>query len=193
MNQKLVSFFARGLAKFGWDEQSWEGHSPAVYRTRQVDMRLQAQGVCDAFLGPSSLETQHIDADGWREAPGDTHWLKMLMGVLCARNLKSIYIIADRLSLNIDWSGFSILFFSLFPSNRHPLDPSYVSLIWPITAGYIIADWCDTMPIYLDICKHCGCGYTANLCNHNHKPWVLIDKAQRKLCQGKKISFKSHI
>lgn len=32
------------------------------------------------------------------------------MGILCARTLKSIYIIADRLSPNFDWSGFSIYF-----------------------------------------------------------------------------------
>lgn len=81
-------------------------------------------------------------------------WVKTLMGVLCARTLKSIYIIADRLSSNIDWSGFSILFFSLFPSNRHPLVLSYVSLIRPITAAYIIADRCDTVPVYLEIYLH---------------------------------------
>lgn len=76
------------------------------------------------------------------------------MGVLCARTLKSIYIIADRLSPSIDWSGFSILFFSLFPSNRHPLVLSYVSLIRPITAAYIIADWWDTMPVHLETHLH---------------------------------------
>ena len=87
--------------------------------------------------------------------------VKTLMGVLCARTLKSIYIIADRLSPNIDWSGFSILFFSLFPSNRHPLVPSYISLIRPITAAYITAECCDTMPVYLETRLRHGYGFSA--------------------------------
>ena len=71
------------------------------------------------------------------------------MGVLCARTLKSVYIIADRLSPNTDWSGFSILFFSLFPSNRHPLVLSYVSLIRPITAAYSTEDLCQFTYLHL--------------------------------------------
>lgn len=58
------------------------------------------------------------------------------MGTLCARTHNSVYIIADRLSSNIDWSGFSILFIfflSLFPSNSHPLVLSYISSTQPIT------------------------------------------------------------
>lgn len=57
------------------------------------------------------------------------------MGALCARTHKSVYIIADRLSSNIDWSGFGVLFFflSLFPSNSHPLVLSYISPTQPIT------------------------------------------------------------
>lgn len=51
-----------------------------------------------------------------------------LMAVICGRTLRSVYIITDRLSSGIDWSGFNILFFPppLFPSNRHPLVKSYV-------------------------------------------------------------------
>ena len=32
---------------------------------------------------------------------------------------------------------------TLFPSNRHPLLLSYVSLIRPIQSSHIAADWCD--------------------------------------------------
>lgn len=107
------------------------------------------------------------------------------MGVLCARTLKSIYIIADRLSSNIDWSGFSILFLSLFPSNRYPLVLSYVSLIRPITAAYIAADWCDTVPVYLETYLHYGCDFAQkkkkaeNVTNLNLEKFLLRERERK--------------
>lgn len=72
-------------------------------------------GAFNVFLCPTSIKKKkkklHQEGEDRKRPPaGD---IKPLMGILCTRTLKSIYIIADRLSSNTDWSGFSIFFFSL--------------------------------------------------------------------------------
>lgn len=56
------------------------------------------------------------------------------MGALCARTQKRVYVIADRLSSNTDWSGFSIFFSLCSLATVIHLVLSYISLTQPITS-----------------------------------------------------------
>lgn len=93
---------------------SWLRCTKDLFFLWKTDVILKAQQLAGHFvstvLQKTSLEIQYRERQMKQACRWHALWVKTLMGVLFARTLKSIYIIADRLSPNIDWSGFSIYF-----------------------------------------------------------------------------------
>lgn len=113
----------------------------------------------------------------WMNVLINTRWgrsLQVEAELKCVKILNSIYMITHRLS-KVDSSGLSIIFFSLFPSNRHPLLLSWTR---PITDAHITAIRSENVSSYLEEDEHHGCScamiFTKLRC------WVPTNKPREK-------------